>query len=83
VRCALGSVGPVPLRAHAAEGWLADRDDWDRVRLVEDDAASEFGRMVAASARPIDDHRSTATYRRHGVRVLAERMARHAFGAAA
>ena len=35
----------------------------------------EFGRRVAAEARPIDDHRSTAAYRRHAVGVLAARAA--------
>lgn len=31
------------------------------------------------AARPIDDHRSTAQYRRHAVRVMAERLLRRAF----
>jgi CO/xanthine dehydrogenase FAD-binding subunit len=34
---------------------------------------------VADAARPIDDHRSTAAYRRHAVRVLAERALARAF----
>ena len=36
--------------------------------------ADEFGRRAAAEARPIDDHRSTAAYRRHAVAVLAARL---------
>jgi CO/xanthine dehydrogenase FAD-binding subunit len=85
VRCALGSVGPVPLRAEEGERWLAERVDWDRM-VVDDPAAfGQFANLVAAAAQPIDDHRGTAEYRRHAVRVLAGRTAAQAFsgGAAA
>jgi CO/xanthine dehydrogenase FAD-binding subunit len=80
VRCALGSVGPVPIRARAAESWLAEQVDWDRDRPAVPDPAAfgHFGALVAEAARPIDDHRSTADYRRHAVRVLAERAATQA-----
>ena len=76
----LGSVGPVPLRAPAAEAWAAERLDWDRPS-VDAALAAEFGRLVAAEARPIDDHRSTAEYRRHAVGVLAGRALRRAAAA--
>jgi len=33
----------------------------------------EFGERVAAAARPIDDVRGTAAYRRHACRVLGRR----------
>jgi CO/xanthine dehydrogenase FAD-binding subunit len=66
VRVGLGSVGPTPLRAPEAETWATDHPD----------DAEGFGAMVAAAARPIDDHRSTAAYRRHAVGVLAARMLR-------
>ena len=79
VRCGLGSVGPVPLRAPEAEGWLASTVDWSSGRLSPDRAV-EFGRMVAAAAQPIDDHRSSASYRRHAVAVMAERAAARLFG---
>lgn len=76
----LGSVGPVPLRAPAAEAWAAERIDWDQ-SSADPALAAEFGRMVAAEARPIDDHRSTAEYRRHAVGVLAGRALRRAAAA--
>jgi CO/xanthine dehydrogenase FAD-binding subunit len=83
VRCALGSVGPVPLRAHEAESWLEGRVDWDHLRVAERADVRRFGQLVADAARPIDDHRSTAAYRRHAVGVLAARAAGQAFAAGA
>jgi CO/xanthine dehydrogenase FAD-binding subunit len=80
VRCALGSVGPTVLRARDAEAWIADRVDWDAVRLHDVADADEFGAQVAAAARPIDDHRSTAAYRRHAVGILARRALVRALG---
>ncbi|MFZ8916774.1 MAG: FAD binding domain-containing protein [Ilumatobacteraceae bacterium] len=72
VTVALGAVGPTIIRAIDAESWLADACDLSL--KVPSDVASEFADRVAASARPIDDHRSTAAYRRHAVRVLARRL---------
>jgi CO/xanthine dehydrogenase FAD-binding subunit len=73
IRVGLGSVGPTPLRAPEAESWVADHVDWDRLALDEPASADHFGQLVAAAARPIDDHRSTGQYRRHCVGVLARR----------
>ena len=70
VRVGLGSVGPVPLRAPAAEAWATEHVDWADGAVDDPDT---FGRLVAEAARPIDDHRSTAAYRRHAVAVLAAR----------
>ena len=41
-----------------------------------------FGDLVADAARPIDDHRGTAAYRRHAIGVMARRALVRAFGAA-
>ncbi|MBN2113032.1 MAG: FAD binding domain-containing protein [Acidimicrobiia bacterium] len=68
VRIALGSVGPTPLRAPRAEAMIsADKHPSPA-------AAAEFGRLVAEEVRPIDDHRSTAAYRRHAAGVIARRL---------
>ncbi len=73
VAVGLGSVGPVPLRAPAAEAWIAERIDWSSGTLADPADAVEFGALVADAARPIDDHRASAAYRRHCVGVLARR----------
>lgn len=78
VRVALGSVGPTVLRAPEAEafaaGALARAGAWEDPRAhLPPDAFEEFAERVAAAARPIDDIRGTAAYRRHACRVLARR----------
>jgi CO/xanthine dehydrogenase FAD-binding subunit len=78
VRFAMGAVGPTILRAPGAEQWLAGQVHWDG-GAIDEATARQFGREAAAAARPIDDHRSTADYRRHAVGVLGTRMAQRAF----
>ncbi|MEY2401546.1 MAG: hypothetical protein QOJ08_1657 [Ilumatobacteraceae bacterium] len=78
VRLALGSVGPTIIRCRNAEAFAESVVDRD-ARSVADSDAIEFGRVAATEARPIDDHRSTAEYRRHAVAVLARRLLRRAF----
>jgi CO/xanthine dehydrogenase FAD-binding subunit len=78
VRLALGAVGPTIVRAEAAEAWAAERLDWATGRVDGDPA--EFGRLASAASRPIDDHRSTAAYRRHAAGVLARRLLVRATG---
>jgi CO/xanthine dehydrogenase FAD-binding subunit len=68
----IGSAGPTPLAAPAAESFLTGALDWPSLRLPEG-AARRFGALVAAAARPIDDVRGTADYRRHALAVLAAR----------
>ncbi len=77
----LGSVGPVPLPAPEASAFAAEAVDWSTGSLVELSAARRFGELVAAATSPIDDHRSTAAYRRLAVAVLAERCLRTACAA--
>jgi len=70
VRVALGSVGPTIIRCSEAEAWI----DSIGLENVDQSLAKEFGERVRAESRPIDDHRSTAEYRRHAVGVLATRL---------
>ena len=77
VRVALGAVGPTVLRAPDAERFAEAHLDWDRADgALDDDVLGGFAERVASVARPIDDHRSTADYRRHAIRVLAARALR-------
>lgn len=73
----IGSAGPTPIRAEAAESFLEaaleERNRWDRPEQVEPSAVARFGELVAEAARPIDDVRGTAAYRRHALAVLARR----------
>jgi CO/xanthine dehydrogenase FAD-binding subunit len=78
VRLALGSVGPVIIRAAEAEAWAAAEVDVDG-RAATPATIARFGELAAAAARPITDHRSTAEYRRHAIGVLAGRLLRRAF----
>jgi CO/xanthine dehydrogenase FAD-binding subunit len=71
VGAAIGSAGPTPLRAAAAERFLEGLlDEGDR---VSDSAVRRFGELVAQAARPIDDSRASAEYRRHALAVVARR----------
>jgi CO/xanthine dehydrogenase FAD-binding subunit len=79
VTIALGAVGPTVIRCFEAENWLATTTGLRRGRSLSDEIATEFGRRVAREARPIDDHRSTAEYRRHAVGVLATRLLKRSF----
>jgi CO/xanthine dehydrogenase FAD-binding subunit len=82
----IGSAGPTPLAAAEAEsfleGVLSEDDTWDSPAPLGDAALERFGELVAAAARPIDDVRSTAAYRREALRVLARRTLSWARGAA-
>lgn len=72
----LGSCAPTIVRAGEAEGFargLFDDAGWDRPSRPTDAACAEFGRLAAAAARPIDDVRGTAAYRRHVLGVMGAR----------
>jgi CO/xanthine dehydrogenase FAD-binding subunit len=65
-RIALTAVAPTCLRAEHAEKALQGRQ-------VTDDAIAEAAHAAADAARPIDDVRASADYRREMVRVITSR----------
>ncbi len=69
----LGSVAAVPYRARAAEAHLRGRE----IGEAEIEAAAA---AAAESARPIDDLRASAAYRRKMCGVLVRRLLRKALG---
>ena len=72
----LGSCGPTILRAPGAEKFAAtllDAHGWEPSDTPRDAELKEFGRLVASAARPIDDQRGTAAYRRHVLAVMGAR----------
>lgn len=78
VRIALGSVAPTIIRCPEAEESTAAAVDWER-RTIDSAAARRAGDLAAAASRPIDDHRSSAAYRRHAVGVMVSRLLERAF----
>ena len=77
----IGSAGPTPLRAVDAENFIQAELDWNGHRPVGHATLERFGELVAAAARPIDDVRGTAAYRRHALAVLARRCLAWAWAA--
>jgi carbon-monoxide dehydrogenase medium subunit len=75
-RLALGAVAPTPMRAAAAEALLVGQ------RLTGE-LLAEAGHVAAQEARPIDDLRASAEYRRHLVNVLTQRALSQALARAA
>lgn len=67
-RVAVGSAGPTTLRPRQAEEMISNERD------PSDVAMAEFQRLVSSEVRPITDHRSTESYRRHAAGVVARRL---------
>jgi CO/xanthine dehydrogenase FAD-binding subunit len=66
VRIALGAVAPTPIRARQAETLLRDQK-------ISPEIIDRAAETAAQEARPIDDHRASAEYRRDMVKVLTAR----------
>ena len=83
VRLGLGSVGTgAGARPGGRRLSLEGQVDWDGAggaRVADAGAFARFGELAATATAPIDDHRSTAAYRRHAVSVCARRAVERAF----
>jgi carbon-monoxide dehydrogenase medium subunit len=71
-RIALGAVAPKVIHAAAAEAYLEGR-------AITPEAMAEAGRLAAGDAKPINDFRASADYRRHLVAVLTRRALEGAY----
>ena len=69
LRIALGSVGPTIIRCTDTENWYQSLASKNTTGV-----SVEIGSRASQESRPIDDHRSTAEYRRHAIKVLAQRL---------
>ncbi|HZK51160.1 MAG TPA: FAD binding domain-containing protein [Actinomycetota bacterium] len=80
----IGSAGPVPLRATGAErfleGVLDEEGLWASRGPLSETSVKRFGHLASGAARPIDDVRGSAAYRRHALAVMAERTLTWAWG---
>jgi CO/xanthine dehydrogenase FAD-binding subunit len=74
-RIALGAVAPTVIRARKAEEFLAGQP-------AGEEAFAEAGRIAVTEAKPIDDFRASADYRRELIAVLARRALEGALAAA-
>jgi CO/xanthine dehydrogenase FAD-binding subunit len=66
-RVALGAVAPTPMRAPNVEDYLTGKSP------EEPQVLQKAGRLAAEEAKPIDDFRASAAYRRELIRVLVGR----------
>ncbi len=73
VGAGIGSAGPTPIRPVEAQDFLAANLPWDNATPLSEDLQREFGALAAAAAKPIDDVRGTADYRKHALSVMARR----------
>jgi len=66
LRIGLGAVAPTPLRAKEAEKKLLGQN-------LTDELIEQCAQLAAEEAKPIDDHRASAHYRKEMVSVLVKR----------
>ena len=77
----IGSAGPTPLRAAGAEAFIEGELDWVNRTAPSAATLKRFGELVAAAAKPIDDIRGLAAYRRHALAIMAGRCLSWAWAA--
>jgi carbon-monoxide dehydrogenase medium subunit len=66
-RIAMGAVAPTPIRALAAEAYLAGKP-------LDEATIAEAAKLAAGATQPITDLRATAEYRRRVAEVLVRRL---------
>jgi len=67
VRIALGAVAPTPIRVKEAEGLL-------RSQQISNDLVEQVAQRSSEEARPIDDIRSTARWRKEAIKYLVRSL---------
>jgi carbon-monoxide dehydrogenase medium subunit len=67
VRLALGAVAPTPIRARMTEAFLEGKQGNEEI-------LDEAGVIASGEARPIDDIRASAQYRRELIKVITRRV---------
>ena len=72
VKISLGAVAPTVIRAAAAEDFLEGRE-------ITPENMAEAGRLAVEDAKPIDDFRASASYRRDLIAVLTKRTLDNAY----
>ncbi len=75
VRIALGAVAPSPIRAKKAEELLKDRK-------INDELIEKVAKQASDEAKPIDDIRSTARWRKEAIKYLVGSILRRTSGRA-
>lgn len=77
VRTGIGSAAPTPVRARAAEDFLAaaleEGGFWESGGPLPPSLAKQFAQLASGACNPIDDVRGSARYRRHAVGIMARR----------
>lgn len=73
----IGSAAPTPVRARAAEEFLAaalaEDGLWESGRPIPPSTAAQFAELASGACNPIDDVRGSAAYRRRAVGIMARR----------
>jgi len=68
-RVSLGAVAPTPIRSPEAEKMLLATE----LSRIDSDLIEKIGNRAAADAKPIDDIRASAAFRKHVIEVLVKR----------
>lgn len=71
-RISLGAVAPTVIRVPEAEAYLEGKE-------ITPEAMAEAGKMAVEAAKPIDDFRASASYRRDLIAVLTKRTLQGAY----